>query len=106
MEIVYADLDEKSAKGPSVTQLTSNYADIAGLLDELGGLKGRYIVLPNVSQGNSHTVLTEGAHGDFRRMPYVGGYLDNGQAINTIGAKNQRRQDLVGTGNLSASDFR
>ncbi|MGA3342170.1 MAG: AAA family ATPase [Methylocella sp.] len=89
--IIYADLDEKSAKGPSVTQLTSNYADIAGLLDELGGLKGRYIVLPNVSQGNSHTVLTEGAHGDFRRMPYVGGYLDNGQTINTIGAKNQRR---------------
>ena len=68
--IVYADLDEKSSKGPTVTQLTSNYADIGGLLDELDGLRGRYIVLPNVSQGNSHTVLTDGAHADFRRMPY------------------------------------
>lgn len=89
--IVYADLDEKSAKSPPVTQLTSNYADIGELLDELEGLRGRYIVLPNISQGNSHTVLTDGAHGDFRRMPYVGGYLDRGQTVNTLGAKNQRR---------------
>lgn len=89
--IVYADLDEKCAKGPLVTQLTSNYADIGGLLDELEGLRGRYIVLPNVSQGNSHTVLTDGAHADFRRMPYVGGYLDRGQTVKTLGAKNQRR---------------
>ena len=73
--IVYADHDEKSAKAPKVTQLTCNYADIGGLLDQLEGLKGRYIVLPNVSQGGNHTVLTDGAHGDFRRMPYVGGYL-------------------------------
>ena len=31
------------------------------------------------------------AHGDFRRMPYVGGYLDQGQTINTLGTKNKRR---------------
>src|SRR4029077_20650435 len=54
------------------------------------GLRGRYIVLPNVSQGGNHTVLTDGAHADFRRMPYVGGYLDQGQTINTVGAKNRR----------------
>lgn len=89
--IAFAGLDEKGAKGPSVTQLTSNYADIGRLLDELEGLRGRYIVLPNVSQGNSHTVLTDGAHGDFHRMPYVGGYLDQGQTIQTLGAKNRRR---------------
>ena len=89
--IVYADFDEKNAKGPPVTQLTSNYADIGGELDRLEGLRGRYIILPNVSQGNNHTVLTEGAHGDFRRMPYVGGYLDQGQTIDTLGGRNQRR---------------
>jgi type III restriction enzyme len=90
--IVYADLEEKSAKGPSVTQLTSNYADIGALLDSLGdGLKGRYIVLPNVSQGNRHTVLKDGAHADFRRMPYVGGYLDSGQTLGSLSAKNQQR---------------
>lgn len=90
--IVYADLDDKAAKSPPrVTQLTANYADIGPLLDELEGLRGKYIVLPNVSQGNSHTVLTDGAHADFRRMPYVGGYLDRGQTIDTLGSKNRRR---------------
>jgi chromosome segregation protein len=88
--IVYADLDEKSAKGPRVTQLTCNYAEIGILLDELEGLRGRYIVLPNVSQGG-HTVLTDGAHTDFRRMPYIGGYLDQGQTIDTLGGRNRTR---------------
>jgi len=89
--IAYAELDEKSAKGPKVTQLKCSYPDISKWLDELEGLKGRYIVLPNVSRGGSHTVLTEGCHADFRRMAYVGGYLDKGQRIDTLGAKNQRR---------------
>lgn len=43
----------------------------------------------------SHTVLIDGAHGDFRRMPYVGGYLDRGQTIKTLGTKNRKR--LSGT---------
>ncbi|MER8407402.1 AAA family ATPase [Mesorhizobium sp. M1307] len=89
--IVYADLDEKHAKGPKVTQLASHYADIGAELDKLEGLRGKYIVLPNVSQGNSHTVLTDGGHADFRRMPYVGGYLDQGQTHSTLGSKNQKR---------------
>ena len=68
-------------------QRACSYPDIAGLLDEIGGLRGRYIVLPNVSQGNRHTALRAGAHGDFRRMGYVGGYLDRGQTIATLSAK-------------------
>lgn len=93
--IEYANLDKLSGAGPRVTQLTCLYPDIAKLLDDLEGLRGKYIVLPNVSQGNSHTVLTDGAHGDFRRMPYVGGYLDRDQTINTLGTKNRTR--LSGT---------
>lgn len=89
--IVYADLEEKASQGPKVTQITSHYPDIGPALDELDGLKGRYIVLPNVSQGGKHTVLTEGEHVDFRRMSYVGGYLDQGQTINTLGSKNKTR---------------
>ena len=95
--IAYAGLDKLSAAGPKVTQLTCRYSDIAKFLDELQDLRGRYIVLPNVSQGNSHTVLTDGGHGDFRRMPYVGGYLDRDQTIDTLGAKNRKR--LSGTNN-------
>ena len=89
--ITFADLDEKAGKSPKVTQLSVNYADIANELDTLDGLRGRYIVLPNLSKGNNHTVLVDGAHGDFRRMPYVGGYLDRGQTIDTIGPKNRTR---------------
>jgi type III restriction enzyme len=89
--IVTADLDEKAQQAPKVTQLVYDYADIAEALDHIGQLKGRYIVLPNVSQGGQHTVLTNGAHADFKRMPYVGGYLDRGQNIDNIGATNKRR---------------
>ena len=93
--IEYADRDKLNATGPRVTQLTCPYPDIARLLDELEGLRSKYILLPNVSQGNKHTVLTDGGHGDFRRMPYVGGYLDRAQTINTLSPKNQTR--LSGT---------
>ncbi len=89
--IEYADLNEKSSQSPKVKQLSYNYADIGQLLDGLNGLRGKYIILPNVSQGNSHTVLVNGEHADFRRMPYVGGYLDTGQNIGTIGTKNRTR---------------
>ena len=89
--IVYANLDENSAQGPAVTQLTCNYADIGKHLDEIQDLRGRYIVLPNISQGNNHTVLIDQAHADFKRMPYVGGYLDTGQTINTLSNRNRRR---------------
>ena len=93
--IAYADQDRQAAKSARVTQLTINYADLAKELDTLSGLRGRYIILPNVSQGNNHTVLVDGAHGDFLRMPYVGGYLDQGQTINTLGRRNRTR--LSGT---------
>ena len=89
--IAYAGLDKLTATAPKVTQLTRPYPDIAKLLDELEDLRGKYIVLPNVSQGNNHTVLTDGGHGDFRRMPYVGGYLDWAQTIDTLSPRNQTR---------------
>jgi type III restriction enzyme len=88
--IIYPD--EKTAQAPKVTQLAIRYPDIGGALDELGeGIKGKFIVLPNVSQGGQHTVLIDGHHADFKRMPYVGGYVDRDQSINTLGPKNLRR---------------
>ena len=86
-----SEVDEKRSQASRVTQLACSYPDIAGSLDEVESLRGRYIILPNVSQGNKHTVLTEGAHADFRRMPYVGGYLDPGQTIHTLTKKNCKR---------------
>lgn len=89
--IVHAELDANSAKGPKVTQLKHSYEDIGAELDGLTNFRGKYIVLPNVSDGNSHTVLKEGHHAPFLKMPYVGGYLDRGQTIDTLGAKCRTR---------------
>jgi chromosome segregation protein len=54
-------------------------------------LKGRYIVLPNVSDGGQHTVVTNGEHKNFREMSFVGGYLDRGQNIGTINTRLRAR---------------
>lgn len=89
--IVVAELDDKARQAPRVTQLNCTYPGIAEALNRVPQLKGRYIVLPNVSQGGNHTVLTDGAHADFKAMPYVGGYLDVGQTVETISSKNIRR---------------
>jgi chromosome segregation protein len=90
--ILFADLEDKAPCGRPVVQITANYADLSSMLDELGAeIKGKYIILPNVSQGNAHTVLVKGHHADFLRMPYVGGYVDHGQNITTMQGSNIRR---------------
>lgn len=89
--ISVASLNEMACQGPRVTQLGFPYPEIAARLDVAPELRGRYIVLPNVSKGGQHTVLTEGSHADFKSMSYVGGYLDSGQNIETLGGKNKRR---------------
>lgn len=88
--IVIADLDDKAIKARRVTQLNCSYPDIGAELDTVQGLVGRYIVLPNVSQGGRHTVIRDGAHADFKKMPYVGGYLDNGQTLDSLQSNRTR----------------
>ena len=45
-------------------------------LDKHEFLRKRYIILPNVSDGGSDTLLRTGAAPKYRAMPCVGGYLD------------------------------
>ncbi|WP_068420163.1 AAA family ATPase [Labrenzia sp. OB1] len=89
--ITIASLNVDEKQGPRVTQLDFSYPEIANRLDGVTELQGRYIVLPNVSQGGQHTVLTDGSHADFKSMSYVGGYLDAGQNTASITGKNRRR---------------
>lgn len=89
--ITIPSLNVNGRQGPKVTQLDFPYPEISKRLDVVPELQGRFIVLPNVSQGGQHTVLTEGSHADFKSMSYVGGYLDRGQNIETINGKNKRR---------------
>lgn len=87
--ISIASLNEKARQGPPVTQLEYSYPNIAARLDGTPELKGRYIVLPNVSQGGRHSCLVDAGHADFKAMTYIGGYLDNGQNQDNIRGKKQ-----------------
>jgi chromosome segregation protein len=89
--IQFVSLDTNKPKGTAVTQLTCSYSEIGSHLDAIVDIKGRYIVLPNTSEGGSNTALKQGAHAEFRSMLYVGGYLDCGQSIDTLGSKNKTR---------------
>jgi chromosome segregation protein len=89
--INHAGIDMHASKGASVTQLGYPYVDIWTKLDPIPQLCGRYIVLPNVSEGGQYSVVTNAEHKNFREMPYVGGYLDKGQTIDTLGNRQRKR---------------
>ena len=55
-------------------------------LDKHEFLRKRYIILPNVSDGGSDTLLRTGAAPKYRAMPCVGGYLDG--SIEQLGQGN------------------
>lgn len=50
--------------------------DLCDHLDRTDYLRGRYIILPNVSDGGSSTLLRSGFAGIYKAMPCVGGYVD------------------------------
>ena len=80
-----------TAQAQKVVQLDYDYPDIGSELDKVDALKGRFIVLPNVSNGGKYTALKDAAHAGFKRMSYVGGYVDRGQNVRTVNATNRRR---------------
>jgi chromosome segregation protein len=45
-------------------------------LNEVQYCVGRYILLPNVSNSGTSTLLRTGAHSHYKKMPCVGGYVD------------------------------
>src|SRR5665213_210889 len=89
--IQFAAIEALSSRGQAVTQLHCSYSQIGTQLDELPGLRGRHIVLPNVSEGGQNTALKQSAHAEFKSTNYVGGYLDCGQTIENLGTTNKTR---------------
>lgn len=79
-------------------------------LDELVYCKGKYIILPHVGNGGQHSILRQGFHEHYRKMPCVGGYVD--KAISDeAGYQNKINGGDVNYGNksialLSTSDNR
>lgn len=93
--IAHAAIDETKAAGNAVTQLGFAYDHVPDRLKGIVDVKGRYIVLPNVTQGGANTVVKHGWHQRFKAMSYVGGYLDTNQTIDTCSSAHQ--QKLSGT---------
>lgn len=57
-------------------------------LDKHEYLRGKYVILPNVSDGGASTLLRSGHSGHYKNMPCVGGYLDGN--ISQLGEGNSR----------------
>jgi len=90
--------------------IINDLAHLHEKLDELGYCKGRYILLPNVGKGGQNSILRQGFHEHYRKMPCVGGYVD--KAISDeAGYQNKINGGDVNYGNksialLSTSDNR
>ncbi|MDA2934220.1 AAA family ATPase [Acidobacteria bacterium AH-259-D05] len=82
--------DPNEAKCAEVTRL-DQITSLVKLYEELDKhqyLRGRYIVLPNVSDGGGNTLLRTGHASHYKNMPCLGGYLDGG--LDGLGTGNRR----------------
>ena len=81
--------DEVEAKTAEVKRLDhiQSLKDLKDELDKRSYLRGRYIILPNVSDGGSATLIRKGLAGKYAEMPCVGGYADG--SIDKLGTGNK-----------------
>jgi len=63
-------------------------SDLCTQLNTRGYLRNRFIVLPNINESGSDTILRSGFHPFYKDMPCVGGYLDGN--ISQLGQGNIR----------------
>lgn len=69
--------DSKTSPTIAISSDTINsISDIYKKLDGTDGVKGRYIFLPHVKEGGHKTLMREGFHESYAKMPSVGGYVD------------------------------
>ena len=69
--------ESKTAQTNGISQSTvANLNELYEKLDETDGLKGRYIFLPHIKENGHKTIMRDGFHDSYARMPCVGGYVD------------------------------
>ncbi len=59
--------------------IAANFArldDVITKLNEVRSLRGRFILLPNISKGGQHTLVRNGFKDKYKEMSCVGGYAD------------------------------
>lgn len=78
-----------SPKGPQVEPLPFNsLSEVVAVLDKQSHIRGRYILLPNVTDSGTKTLLRKGMAPKYASMPCVGGYVDG--EIMKLGEGNRR----------------
>lgn len=82
--------DEALARYVSPVRLAhiTKFSELYEQLNTRDYLRNRFIVLPNVSEGGSDTILRSGFHPCYKDMPCVGGYLDG--EISQLGQGNTK----------------
>lgn len=76
--------DSKHASIQRISQtVVSNLTYLYQKLDTLQGINGRFIVLPNVTEGSASRLLRTGSADFYKTMPCVGGYVDGSAQFGT-----------------------
>lgn len=83
--------DDAADSLPPVVRLDriQTFAELYEALNTRSWLKGRYIVLPNVTDKGHGTLMRPGMQAKYKKMPCVGGYL-NGTVETKVGQGNRR----------------
>lgn len=70
--------DEKTIETIPISQATiASINDLYIKLDAIDAIKGRYIFLPHIKEKGHKTLIREGFHEAYSKMPCVGGYVDS-----------------------------
>ncbi|MGO7242877.1 TrlF family AAA-like ATPase [Rhizobium ruizarguesonis] len=90
LAINQADAGAPKAISPVVRMdAITSFSDLYKKLDEHAFLKGRYIVLPNLTDEGKHSIFRNGQQGKYIEMPCVGGYTDGRFDALSAGIKNR-----------------
>lgn len=108
---IQPDPDANEKHAPIQRIVVSNFEELYDKLNSFTPLRGRFIVLPNVSESGGHTLLRTGFCELYKSMPCVGGYLDGpisqyGQGNLTITSGKNREYGFKGIGLFQTSDNR
>ena len=76
LAITPSDASEPTTAEVARLEHITTLGELKDELDKHEFLRKRYIILPNVSEGGSDTLLRSGAAPKYKAMPCVGGYVD------------------------------
>ncbi len=105
------EFENSSGEVQRISQsIINGLVDLQEKLDELSYCKGKYIILPNVGNSGQHSILRQGFHEHYCKMPCVGGYVDK-SISDESGYQNKLNGGDVNYGNksiavISTSDSR